>query len=126
MPLGVSLVAIGEAFQEISNDPVRYASADPNNLPSQKLASLIQEHKLVTCWAGHFGGVGGRAFLDLADRVRLVAPSVGIADVLIVTCALACPTTVRLFSTDGPLIRNVELRTLGRRRRPGWEILEAP
>jgi hypothetical protein len=111
---------------EISTDPRQFTLADPQISPYERLATLIHENRLGICWAGHQGQGGGMYFLQLAERVRGAAPGVGLADVLAVTCALACPTTVRFYTTDQPLISNPNLRTLARRRRSGWVIAEAP
>ena len=121
-----SMIAVGEAFQEIVTQPTVFDSAPGYPAPSQKLVELLRERRLTVCWAGHAGGYGGQQFLDLADGVRAAAPGVGLADILIVTCALACRTTERLYTRDRRLIQNSELRTYCRRRRPAWEIVEAP
>jgi hypothetical protein len=125
-PLSVSLITIGEAFQEISTNPARFVPLDPNDLPSQRLNNLVARNRLSVCWAGHRGQLGGLGFLELATRVRSAAPDVGLADILIVTCALACPTTTRLYTIDRKLITNAALRALCRHHRSGWEITEAP
>jgi hypothetical protein len=57
--LGVSMIAVGEAFTKIASNPVVYGSAEPNDPPSQRLNSFVQEHRLRICWAGHEGLGGG-------------------------------------------------------------------
>ncbi len=124
--LAVSLVAVGEAFTKIASDPDKYRSFDPTDLPSQRLMTLVVEHRLSICWAGHEGRGGGPRILELASKVLARAPGVGVADALIVACAIACRTTKRLYTTDAQLIRNPELRKLGRLGGRNWEIAEAP
>lgn len=124
--VAASLIAVGEAFTKISSDPVRYRPQDPADLPSAKLNAMVQEHRLGVCWAGHEGHGGGRKVLELASRVLSVAPGVGVADGLIVACAIVCPTTRRLYTTEARLIQNADIRALGRRGGRDWAIAEAP
>ena len=125
-PLGTSLIAIGEAFSKISGNPEEFRSSWPENPPSQRLASLVQEHRLQVCWAGHEGQRGGAGLLRLAARVLDLEPGVGVADSLIVACAVACRTTLTLYTTDARLIRSPGLRALGRTGGRQWNIAEVP
>ena len=124
--LATSMIAVGEAFTKISGDPIVYRSANPANPPSKQLDMLIRQHRLHICWAGHEGHGGGPKVIELAKRVLQLVPGVGVADALIVGCAIACPTTSRLYTTEGRLITSLGLRSLGRQGGRDWEIAEAP
>lgn len=125
-PLGTSMIAVGEAFSKISGNPGRFRPSVPEDPPSQRLASLVQEHRLQICWAGHEGHGGGTELLKLAGRVLQFEPGVGVADALIVACAIACRTRSTLYTTDARLIRSLELRALGRAGGRQWAIAEVP
>ena len=124
--LGASMIAIGEAFSEIAGDPRSFVPPSEEFSPSARLELLLRQNRLGICWAGHQGRHGGLQFLELARAVHGAVPGVGLADVLIVTSALACPTTTRLLTTDQALIGSPSRRSLGRRHRKGWEVTELP
>ena len=124
--MAASLVAIGEAFTKMASDPSRYRPLDPAQPPSARLNILVRENRLAICWAGHEGRGGGRKVLDLAVRVLSTTPGIGVADALIVACAIACPTTRRLYTTEARLIQSADIRAMGRRGGRDWAIAEAP
>jgi hypothetical protein len=120
------MIAVGEAFTKICGDQVRYHAADQAPNPSDRLTTLVREQKLHICWAGHHGGGGGRRLTGTAERILSAAPGIGIADALIIACALMCPTTERLYTTEARLIQNPDLKTLVGRSRSRFMITEAP
>jgi hypothetical protein len=97
-PIGVSLVALGETFVELTKHPPAHTRSAPT--PYGRWLSLVTAGKVEVCWADHYKPQG--TLLDRAGKLHraLAGNDFGPCDALIVACAVLCPDCLRLHTTD--------------------------
>ncbi len=101
--IGVSLPALGETYLVLTGDP-QLRGADPESSPYDRWLQLVQAGMLEICWLDHLKSPQRLLTLTTCILKAMAGIEFGLTDSLIAACAVLCPTSDCLITSDKQML----------------------